>query len=223
MSIIPITSNDFAQLDEVDIVIARSIASGDPLIASDYGLQLGRAAAIKSLALAKLLFGIQSNWELFQAAGIEDDYENFVSAHLGITEQTARKYPAMWKAIFANDFVSDEIKLRLQSKPIKELLLLTAAVEEGSLTNDELETVIVADESKIRDMIKEARGKQTSSKSSIYISILMRDTNKYKRGTIIATQNGVQESRGWLDLDTEGFGLKAVARIINSAHIMERN
>jgi len=225
MSIIPTTPDEFAQLNEVDTIIARSVASGDPTIASEYGMQLKRSVAVKGLALAKLLHGLESNWELFQSAGLDDDFENFAEAHMGVTAQTAKKYSAMWKAIFASDFVPEEIKAQLQTKPIKELLLLTAAVEEGSLTNEELETVVVADESRIREMVQTARGKQTSSKTAIYISIIKRNTSKYARGTIVATQDGVQDIIGSLDLDKEekSFGAKAVARILNSTHMLERN
>lgn len=224
MSIVPTTPDEFKQLNEVDTIIARSVASGDPLLAADYGMQLMRQAAMRGLALAKLLHGIQSNWELFQSAGIEEDFEDFAEAHMNVSAQTAKKYSAMWAAVFASEYVPTETKLRLQSKPIKELLLITAAVEEGSLTNEELNEVAVADESRIRDMVKQARGIQTSSKTAISISRVMRD-GKYAAGTLLAHQDGRTEVIGSLvtDLDEKSFGLKAIARIVNSVGIQERN
>jgi hypothetical protein len=129
----------------------------------------------------------------------------------------------MWRNIFASDYVPDEIKAKLHSKPIKELLLITSAVEEGSLTHDELETVVVADESKIREMVKTARGNQTSSKTAVVLSLQVRD-GRFPRGTILASQNGRTESIGFLRLDTDiDFVNKGIERIRNSAHFMERD
>lgn len=221
--ILPESKTELELLTDVDVIIVRSVTAGDPLIACNYGLDLQRSAAIKGLALAKLLHGMRSNWEMYQAAGVDEDFEDFVQANMGVSPQTARKYSDMWRSIFASDYVPDEIKLKLQSKPIKELLLLTAAVEEGSLTEDELETVVVADETKIREMVRSARGKEaTSSRSAVYIAIVMRD-GKNPRGTIIATQDGISETIGYLNMDTDiKFVNQAIERIKNSAHMLER-
>lgn len=221
LTVLKPSETDLVQLQEVDEIIVRSVASGDPLIAAEYGLSLTRAAAMKGLALAKLLYGIRTNWELFQAAGVEDEFENFAEAHIGVSPQTARKYSDMWRSIFESEFVADEIKEQLRSKPIKELLLITAAVEEGSFTDEELRTVVVADESKIRDMVAVARGKQSTSSNAIKILLQVRD-GKHPRGTLISSYQGSTEVIGFLKMDLEGPAQKAIARIINSAHLIER-
>lgn len=210
-------------LSEVDDVIVRSITAGDPLIACQFGLNLKRAAALKGLALAKLLHGLRANWETFQAAGIEEEFEDFVQANMDVTAQTARKYSDMWKNIFVSDFVPDELKNRLREKPIQQLLLLNAAAEEGSLTQEEWETVVVADESKIREIVKTARGIQTSSKTAIVIVVVRRDDAKYPKGSLLAIQDGVTEVIGFLKEPESDFANKAIARLLNSAHVQERN
>lgn len=209
---------------EVDAIIVRSVTAGDPLIACEYGNAIRSQAAIRGLALAKLLYEMEKNWEFYVAAGIEDEFEIFIEVQMGISQQTTRKYTTMWRNIFASDFVSPEIKQKLQSKPIQELLLLTSAVEEGSLTDEELETIAVSDRHRTREIIKQARGEQTSSRTAVVGSIQMRD-GRYPRGTIIATREGESETVGFLnlDLDNNSAGAKLVARIRNASGLVERD
>ena len=98
---VTIESAELEQLQDVDTIIVRAVAAGDPLIACNYGLNLKRSAAVKGLALAKLLHGMRSNWEMFQAAGIDEEFEDFVQANMDVVPQTARKYSDMWRSIFA--------------------------------------------------------------------------------------------------------------------------
>lgn len=211
------------QLVDVDRILVRSLTAGDPLIATAYGVELKRSMAMKGLALAKLLYGIRLNWDMYMASGIDDEYENFVEAQMGVSAQTARKYADMWGSIFAADYVPEEVKQQLQSKPINTLMMIAPAVEEGSLDEEDLQTVLVADDSKIRELVREARGRKTSSASAIVLSIQIRN-GKHPRGTVLATQNGVTQSIGKLNLDFDpsDFAHRAVARIVNSSHMLER-
>lgn len=209
---------------EVDEVLMRAITSGDPLIAANYGLSLKRTVALKGVALAKLLYGLRENWETFQSAQIEDSFEDFVQAHMGIDPQTTRKYSDMWEHIFASPYIEESLKLLLQGKPIKELLLLTAAAEEGSLTEEEWQTVVVADHSTIRSMIKQARGRQAAHANAVYIAIYMQD-GKYPKGTIVASNEEGEEDIGFLYLDkAEGatYVSRAINRIMRSPGMLER-
>lgn len=227
---LPIPINDMNKnnvLDEmtqeVDDVIVQSVTAGDPLIACNYGNRLRDQAAVRGLALAKLLYEMKQNWSFYVAAGTDDDFENVIEANMGIVPQTTRKYSEMWQSIFASDYVSPEIKQKLQTKPIQELLLLTSAVAEGSLSDDELETIAVSDKSKTREIVRKARGQQTSSKAALYGAIQMTD-GKYPRGTLLATKDGVTEIVGYLNLDLpeESHGHQLIARIRNSSGLMER-
>ena len=101
--------------------------------------------------------------------------------------------------------------------------MLTSAVEEGSLSHEELETAVVVDEYKIREMVQKARGKvHQSSRNAIVIALVMRD-GRNPRGTIIATRDGQSETIGFLNMDTDiQFVNQAIERIKNSTHMLER-
>jgi hypothetical protein len=222
-AIADLTPTELNVFVEVDQYIVRSVASGDPLIAINYGLSLKRSAQLKGIALAKLLHGLQINWGMFRAAGIGEEFEDFVYTYLEIQPETSRKYASMWAGIFMNDAVSPEIKEQLQTKPIEHLLLLTAAVEEGSITNEDLREAAIRDKEGIREMVSKARGNQTSSKTAIRRYIQMRDGD-YPAGTIIAAQNGDREILGVLNLEPETeFGQKALAGLLNSKVFIQRS
>ena len=225
---LPTTLNteELDMMADVDRVVVRSVAAGDPLIACEYGRFLQRSATMRGIALAKLLFGLRENWALFQAAGTGDTFENFVDAHMEVTSQTANKYANMWKSIFTRTDISEEVKSQLQTKPIKELLLLVAAVDDGSIGEQELREAIIKSHGEIREMVQGARGTQTSSRTAVRIVLVTRDGGFYPAGTLLATQEGQEaEIIGTLNLEPNtSHGAKAIARLRNSetAGILER-
>lgn len=210
---------------EVDLLMERSIAAGDPLIAVNYGNKLYRGAIGKGTALAKLLFELQKSWALFQAAGINDTWEDYASANIvNLSPQTARKYASMWETIFVKAQLSDGLRAHLaQGTPIASLLLLTAGVREGSITEDALQEVPLLNYQGTRDLVRQARGQQTSSSMAITGHLIMRDGDVFPKGTIFARQNGEMEPVAMLRLepDTE-FGKQYLERIKNALHLQER-
>lgn len=217
-----LTTTELELFAEVDKVIVRSVAAGDPLIACNYGMELKRAAQLKGVALAKLLHGMEVNWEMYRAAGIDDTFENFIYTYMELMPETTRKYSNMWAGIFVNSNVPDEIKQQLQVQPIEHLLLLKAAIEEGSLEDDDLRQAAILDKNGIRDMVSKARGEQTSSKTAVRRFIQMTD-GFYPAGTILAARNGETEIIGALNLDPDTeFGKKALAGILNSKIFIQR-
>lgn len=214
MQMSPVHSREQA---EIDAVVDRAITSGDPLIATEYGNQLRRTIISKGIGLAHLLYGLKSNWVLFRAAGIEEEFGDFINAHMQIASRTADKYADMYEVVFVNAQLPDDLKLQLAKKPMKELLLLTAAVREGSLDRDDLEDVAVLDYSGVRDRVRAARGDATSSYIVVYGRLVQREQAKYPPGTIVAYGNGEEEAIGYLKLDAStDAGRKMVERIKNA-------
>jgi hypothetical protein len=222
-AITTITADELELFAEVDRVIVRSITAGDPLIAADYGTTLIRKARLKGLALSKLLHGLQSNWSTFRAAGLDEEFEDFAYTYLETPPETSRKYVGMWRGIFENPNVPADVKQQLQMKPIEHLIMLTAAVEEGSIDADDLREAAVSDKEGIRSMVRGARGEQTSSKTAIRRFIQMRDGD-YPAGTLIANCNGEWAIIGMVDLNPDAeFAKKAVRGLLNSKVFIERN
>lgn len=178
----PVNSRDMA---DVDTILDRAIIAGDPLIATEYGNQLSNVMRLKGVALAKLFFGLKSNWAVFRTAGIEDDFQTFVEAHMTIRGRTADKYADMYAEVLANEQIPSLIREQLKLKPIQTLLLLTAAVREGDLNAKDLEDVVVLDHSGVHDLVRKARGDATNSSAAIYARLITEKDNSYPAGSIV--------------------------------------
>lgn len=214
---------DNAIFNQVDDVIQRALTTGDPLIALEYAQRLQREGLLKGLGIAKLMYKLKQNWALFEVAGIGDSFESMVETQNGYAPATLEKYIRMWESIFENPELPEDIKNQLSGRPIGDLLLLTAASREGSLSErDWKEVTIAPDTNKVKEIIRRARGDVTSSKSALTIMIQMRPDGVLPRGTITVSSNGERSVIGALHLDLdEESAQKAIARIIQRTGLLE--
>jgi hypothetical protein len=221
--VVRIQSSDLGYFDNVDDIVGRSIAAGDPLIALEYVQGIQRDWFIKGLAVAKLLYRMKQAWDLFRAAGVDDDFENVVETTTGYKPATVNKYVNMWESIFVNDDLPEEIKTKLAGKPIETLLLLTAAAREGSLEYEDWERVAQSSDAKeVRSIVRERRGDQTSSRSAKLPSLFYRDTGTRARGTLIISVDGEQKVIGFLQLDSGDKDVEEyINKMINVLHVNE--
>jgi hypothetical protein len=206
------------ELADVDTVADRAVKSGNPLIATEYGNHLGRSIALKGVALAKLFYLLRKNWQLFRVSGIEEEFGDFINAHMNLTSRTAEKYADMYQDVLDNDAIPLETRDKLAGKPIKQLLLLTAAVREGSLDADDLEDVVVLDYNGVRNKVRDARGDATSSRRTIVARLVQREVSKYPHGSLVVFDgNGESEVIGQFKLEpTTETGRKYLERLINA-------
>lgn len=207
----------------VDDVVSRSLATGDPLIALEFARSMQREGLLRGLAIAKLMYKIKQNWNLFEVAGVGDTFESIVQTQNGYAPETVEKYIRMWEGIFENPHIDEELKHQLSGRPIGDLLLLTAAAREGSLSESDWEKVSVAPDShSVRAIVRKARGEVTSSKTAVIPQIQMRPDGTFPRGALYVYENGTPVLFGSIDVDTTSEAAKkAIARIINGAHIKE--
>lgn len=214
---------DTQDFDLVDEVVTRSFAVGDPLIALEYARTLQRDSLLKGLAIAKLMYKIKQGWALFERAGIGDTFENVVDSMNGYKSSTIDKYIRMWESIFENDTISPDIKEKIAGRPVKDLLLLTAAAREGSFSQDQWERVATAaDTNEVKEVIRAARGEQTSAKTAISIILTTKEDSSSPVGTLSAFSNGQREVIGVLHVNNSSeLAQKAIARIINAARVIE--
>ncbi len=210
--------------DEVDTIIERSVTAGDPIIALEYARGWQREGLLKGLAVAKMMYKLRQNWALFESAGVGDTFDNMVETYNGYAPATVAKYIRMWESIFENPQLDMELKHKLSGRPIKDLLLLSAAAQEGSLDEAAWRKVTVADgNSAVREIVRTARGEVTSSKNATTIMIQMRDGGRYPRGTIFVSKSGLApEIIGSLDVDAISELAKAgVSTVINRTRMLE--
>lgn len=211
--------------DDVDSIISRAVTIGDPLLAFEYGTKLRRRQEVEGLALAKLLYRLRESWNLFEVAGISDDLLTMAEMEMGVRPATTKKYIDMWESIFENAGVPDDVKAILAGRPIGDLLLLTAAVGEGTLVGDDLKSAALAgDKSELREFVTKARGLRTSAKSAIRIFLNRVDRSGMKAGTLFAKQGDTREVldfRAYVNGEASDLAEKAINRIINAAGIQE--
>lgn len=210
------TQRDLDFLNEVDEVIERSIIQADPTYAFNFGRTLWKDGHLKGLALAKFLSKMEQQWSLFQMGDVQERFEDAVSAEIGISPQTARKYSSMWENIFENEDIPLEYRQMLFGKPIKSLLLLTALARDGeSVDWRQVSEASTANE--IRDIIRDERGEQTSSKSALRIVLTRYGHLKVQRG-----MDGESVVFGNINIDlveTNPDVKKAVQRIVDRGGI----
>ena len=208
--------SDFKIFNDVANVISSSIIQADPSPALEYGRNLRREGQLKGLALAKLLSMLKGNWDKFKYTGIEEAIEDIVYVEMGIKPQTTRKYVALWDELFENPDIPDPVKEKLYGKSIRSLLLLTATAKDGDEV-DWFEIAGAENDAEIREIIRKARGSQTSSETSI---LLMMDRD----GTLYAKKGTSQDKTvfGKLDLTKmlDPIAEKAISRLIRQGGIL---
>lgn len=223
---LPVSSNDMA---DIDTILHQAITSGDPLIATEYGNKLIATVRLKGVSLAKLFFGLKSNWQLFQVAGIEEEFVDFVDAHMQFDGRTADKYADMYKNVLENETIPIEIREQLKLKSIQTLLLLTAAVREGDLGPDDLENVVVLDHNRVQRMVRHLRGDVTNSRTAVFARLISQQGRPYPAGSLVvygSDENGNPEveSIGFFNLTPNtASGRKFLARMIRKMDLEEAN
>ena len=212
-----LTPGDKKIFDMVDEIVEQSVVQGDIQPAMSLGKSLRRSIQANGLALAKLLYRVKETWEIL---GDDNDLYEVIYAEMGVASETAHKYTNMWGAIFANPEIPDEIKEQLQGKPIKALLLLTAAAREGDIDKETWEKVSdAATSSEMRNIVRDLRGDRTSSGAAITLELNMTS------GMLYARKGEMSEVVGVLNVDLRGESdmiEAAIARIVKNCSIMEK-
>lgn len=214
---------ELAIFDDVEQVVTDSIEEGNPLIATGFANTLRKIAQLQGLALAKLLSGLEHAWlPTFVAEhGHEGDFVDYIYTQLGIATATTNKYIRMWRAIFEGSGPTPTQKKKLYGKDMKTLLLLTGGAGEGDFSKDDWKEIVNApNRSEVREVIREARGEVTSSKTRLVI-MLERD------GSLMARRGEKDGFKpfGYLNLELaeEDVDIQmAINRLLRSAGIVER-
>lgn len=199
------------ELQKVDWALKLAVKDRDDHWITDLmGTQV-RTIRIQGVAMSKLLSGWRENAAEF---GIEkEDWIDHAKAWTGLAEETIRKYTDLWNHVLA-PMENTERFWTLIAKPIQGLLLLTAAVKEDQLSEEDwVEIEDAYDGAGIKKVVRRARGEQTSSKTAIQL-VLGRD------GVLTAWRADERAAVGYLNPNaTEPLIDAAVERILNAAGI----
>ncbi len=155
-----------------------------------------QAIQYHGITLACLLAEWKHHADCFGVAS--EDWEDHIYVTTGLSVQTVRKYVDVWETVFQNPAVPPDLHLALFSKPMQGLLLLPAAVREGQLDSAAWEKIAHApDPLAIREIVREARGEQTSSSTALSLSVA-------RDGTIWAYRGDSAMPCGFINLQPEG-------------------
>jgi len=108
-------SKEFAQVDDV---VRRALDSNDLWPAIEAGRELLRTVQLKGVSLARLLSKLKRHWSQF---GLEDTFADIIVAEWGLSKHTIYKYISVYRAVFENPTVPEEVVPRLAEKPINTL------------------------------------------------------------------------------------------------------
>ena len=214
---VSLTPGDKKIFEMVDEVMDTVVCQGEVELAMAMARSLRRNVQASGLALAKLLYCLNQKWEL---VGGDDDMYEVLYSDAGISRSTIQKYITMWGAIFENPGVSAGVKEELKGKPIKSLLLLTAAAREGEIDEETWEKVAdTTTSSEVRGIVRDIRGERTSSREAIVLELNL------KSGVLFARKGDMSEMVGVLNVmlrEESSMIDAAITRIVNNCSIMER-
>ena len=198
-------------LADVEKIIDRCIAKQDIQEALILGNTLDNFQRLVGISLAKLIYMLASNWELF---GIDEDYKTTLSAEWGMNKDVIERYKRVW-ALHAEEIIPEHYSEDILALPMKHVIPVANAINQGHVfeLDDWDEFMHSYDEASVREVVRKVKGTEIKP-GSITISIS-------DEGYLTAWQDGIGDSIGVLFLDKEenSFGKKAINRIINNSRI----
>jgi hypothetical protein len=192
---------------EVDDIIEKSLLSGSPRMALDFGASLIETGYARGIQLARLLFQLDEVWTSFAT---DDTVEDAVLKDMGVSGRKFREYRDVYKYVLAPH-------PELAGKPIAGLIDITAAAREGDFTDEDWAELAKAhDRATMLAIRRRASGINTSGGTRVGI--------QWKRsGDLYAYQEGKEpEHIGFMRPEpaTE-HGRAAVERLMDGRVIRE--
>lgn len=165
------------------------------------------------LVLSKLLYMLKRDWDKFE---INDVFEDVMMVELGISRITIQRYIGVWD-VLTHSSLSEKVHLQLQAKPMKSLIPISKAIEQGYVLEEDVweELANAPDDASVRNILREVKGQEPRKNSlTIYLE---------RNGDLKAYMGKQSEFIGWVTIETTSeIVKKAVKRIIDGAGIVVR-
>jgi hypothetical protein len=156
----------------------------------------------------------REHWDVF---GSDDDFATVAQYEMGISNQTYTKYIEGWEKVINHPHLQKDPALqeRILGKPVQGILLLRAAAKEDQIKPKHWEKIANAPNiDAIREIVREIRGTQTSSKTALRI-VLEKD------GTLKARMGGRYQEVGYIKRDEDAVTLAVIGRLEKVGVIVE--
>jgi hypothetical protein len=208
-----IDTDDLTVLDRVDKILNDAILHKNAYIALDACKALLQVAKISGLGLAKILYVIYSNWDVFE---IEESFESIVYEYIGLHKYTVNRYVRVW-GMHQEKQIPEQFEEKIMQRNIKDQIPIATALKQGYKIDSEQwgKLADAADFQEVSQIVREdIKGKER--KKGTLLMFLNAD------GSIWATKEGERIYVGSLQVhDKNELVQQAIQRIMDNTPIRE--
>jgi hypothetical protein len=201
--------------NKIDDVIVESVEKRSALIALNVGRQLREISRVSGLALAKLIYGMNGNWESYR--DVNDNFVDVVVSYIDIHPDNVMRYAGVW-ALFEGDTIPDELVEEIKGRNIKDLIPVGLAITQGyEIDQDAWEKIAAApDYNTVLRTVREDVKNKPPRKGSMQLYM-------DRSGSLWAFQNDERKFVGSLEINDEDEAVqKAINRIVNGSGILKQ-
>jgi hypothetical protein len=205
---LPLGDADFYLFDKVDEILKEAEETSNPQLIFNFGIALRKMSQTSGLGLAKLLHDGEVWWNKNVVS--DDDWPTVAMASMGISDQTYNKYTRVWRHVICHPYLRKDPTLQqeMMKKPIRGLILLTAAARENQLEPSHWETLAKAPNiQEMRSVVAEVRGYIGPAKTAIHRQVR-------KDGSIwMRIGKGPYEQMGYIRRDHETLSDPSISQL----------
>lgn len=201
---------------EVDNILEEMRKSKNVDMGFEKGREYKANIQVKGLALAKLLYGMHEDWKQY---GLEEAFPARVEYEWGFHRATVNQYVNVWKAVFENEDIPNDVQDQLYDRPMQTLKRLTRPVNENALNDEDWEELVKQpDDKSVKSFLDEKMGKSAKGRPALTISL-------YPDGTLYAFEGDRKVVLGVLRNSAEDLKdktrWKGIERIKSAAGILD--
>lgn len=200
-------------MEKIDEILKQSFEKKDVYIALNVCRQLVAVGQVSGLGLARALYYIKKNWEVYN---IEESPDEIIFDYIGKHKHTVERYINIW-ALFDKDTIPPEHRETFQTGNIGLMIPIANAVAQGYEIEPETwdKLAEAPDQSTVAKIVREDVRHAEPKKGSLQLYL---DTE----GSIWAFYNNERFFVGNLVIESEEESVqKAIERIIRLSGILE--
>ena len=148
---------------KIDRVIDKAIETKNGWIAINACQELYQVARLSSISLAKMLYGIISNWDKF---GIDENVYAVLTDKLGVHRYTSMRYAEAWETLQSGK-IPDEHVSKIIERGIRDVITVTRMLNSGFEPTEEQWNSIAnaSDRMEFADNIREVTHEEPTERS----------------------------------------------------------
>jgi hypothetical protein len=209
----PIPADNEWILQKAETIINEAIEKKDAEIALSACEQLIKISKLSGIGLAKLLYLIKKNWDVFER---HDTFEEVAYTRFGKHRHTISRYLAVYSELFVKNTIPEQFKEDIQQQAIRTQDYIAAALKQGEeISEEEWEKLAHAPDinTVLKILREDVRGKPPRKGSlQLWVDDL---------GSIWATFEGDRFFIGSLEVDSDEEAVqKAIERIKKGSGIL---